>query len=379
VSSSRPRGPLAKLVAEAAAPLDGMLSLRLEDGPPWLSLAADPAGAAPVPTAPVRAGEPARIEAYLSAAAGMDALRDLSAAGLGFKVRAELSGGPEGSAETAGRILLVPGEASLRLTGHTQDPAGATPLVVTPRTLQDATEALDLLLVDALADAGAGALSVSADTWLVTFEPRAAGERIALIPAVASWCACFALLDRGSHKLRIEWTGPDALQRAVAATTVVVATPWRELAWPCAKLFLVIVGALYLGWCSAAYLRARQFPRRSGVSVYFGPREDSLFRPLHRWNGRFLKSLIAPFAGVPHEVRTVEGLTLRAASNGADILMDKSDANFRIGTLNQTIDECRAENARMATYKMNWNDSVERRDGGLRRLTLLSKPEDQGA
>ena len=72
----------------------------------------------------------------------------------------------------------------------------------------------------------------------------------------------------------------------------------------------------------------------------------------------------------------MEGLTLRAASSGADILIDKSDGNFRIETLNQTIEECRAENAKMLTYKLNWNDTVERRDSGLRRLTLLRKPED---
>jgi len=33
----------------------------------------------------------------------------------------------------------------------------------------------------------------------------------------------------------------------------------------------------------------------------------------------------------------------------------------------------------LAVYKMNWNDSVERRDSGLRRLTLLKKPEDRGS
>ena len=78
-------------------------------------------------------------------------------------------------------------------------------------------------------------------------------------------------------------------------------------------------------------------------------------------------------------MRRVEGLALRAAGSGADILMDRSDSEFRIETLNRTIAECRAENPKMATYKLNWNDTVERRDSGLRRLTLLRRPEDQAS
>lgn len=93
------------------------------------------------------------------------------------------------------------------------------------------------------------------------------------------------------------------------------------------------------------------------MSIYFGPREDSIFRPLRKWDWTPFKALIAPFAGPPHEIRTIEGLTLQAARNGASIVMERSDENFRIDTLNQTIARCMAENIKTRFYKMNWNDT----------------------
>ena len=88
--------------------------------------------------------------------------------------------------------------------------------------LQEGSEALDLLLVDALADAEAGTVTVTADTHFVAFEPKAEGERIALRPTINAWCACFAFLDRGEHDVHVAWAGPGGLQSAAADATIVV-------------------------------------------------------------------------------------------------------------------------------------------------------------
>ena len=128
IVGSQPPRPIAKLVVETTAPLDGTLALKLADAPPWLSLA-DAAGA-PLAGAPVKANEPLRIEAFVFAAADATALAEASAGGLQFGVQADLVGGPQGSAQATARIQLVPGEASLRLTGHSQDPTGAAPLTL---------------------------------------------------------------------------------------------------------------------------------------------------------------------------------------------------------------------------------------------------------
>ena len=230
IVGSQPPRPIAKLVVETTAPLDGTLALKLADAPPWLSLA-DAAGA-PLAGAPVKANEPLRIEAFVFAAADATALADAGAGGLQFGVQADLVGGPQGSAQATARIQLVPGEASLRLTGHSQDPTGATPLTLGVEMLQEGSEALDLLLVDALAGAEAGTVTVTADTHFVAFEPKSEGERIALRPTINAWCACFAFLDRGEHDVHVAWAGPGGLQSAAADAAVVVTTPWRELLGP---------------------------------------------------------------------------------------------------------------------------------------------------
>ena len=174
ISAREPRRPVAKVVVDAQAPLAGTLALTLEGSPPWLSLA-DASAAQPFTDAAVRAGEPAHIEAYLIAAPDVAAVAAQPAGGFPLFVRAELTGGPQGSATASATIRLLLGEASLRLTGHTQDPTGAAPLNVDLPALQEGSEALDLLLVDALAGADAGNVSVASDTWFVDFLPKASG------------------------------------------------------------------------------------------------------------------------------------------------------------------------------------------------------------
>lgn len=140
---------------------------------------------------------------------------------------------------------------------------------------------------------------------------------------------------------------------------------------------MLILLALYVLRSLWAYVRARRFPHRSGISVYFGRKEEPLYRQLRRWDWTPFKALLWPLFGDPHEVRVVEGLALRAARGGAHILLDRSDSVFRIETLNQSVAEVRKDMPNISSYKMNWNDSVERRDHGLRRLTLLRRPEDR--
>jgi hypothetical protein len=244
--------------------------------------------------------------------------------------------------------------------------------------LESGSEALDFLLVDALARAEEGSLTIDLATWFVALEPTVEGDRVSLRPFISTWCSCLVFLDRGEREAHITWTGPGGIQQAAASTTLTIRPTWAELWWPCLLLCLIFAGVFYSLWSLLKYVRSYRFPKRSGVSVYFGPRDEPLYRHLRQWDWAPFKAFI-PFRGPPHAVRTVEGLVLRAARNGADILMDKSDPNFRIESLNQTIEECRAENAKIATYKLNWNDSVERRDSGLRRLTLLRRPEDSAA
>ena len=86
-----------------------------------------------------------------------------------------------------------------------------------------------------------------------------------------------------------------------------------------------------------------------------------------------------PLGEFPTNLRVLKGTMTVVQKDGMPMLKATSDSEFRIETLNRTIAECRAENPKMATYKLNWNDTVERRDSGLRRLTLLRRPEDQAS
>lgn len=377
VAPNRPRRPIAKVTVKVTAPMSGVLKLVLSHAPTWLSLA--DASGAPLGTGlSVTANTPNEVQALVVATDGAEALQ-APPSDWHFTVRAELSGGPEGSNEVTRRMQLLPVEASLVATGHTQDPTGATPLELNLKSLEGHEEALDFLLTDALTAAAAGRIDVKTDTHFVAFAPLVGhGQtgKIALQPRAVAFCSCLVFLDRGKHRVLVTWTGPNGLQTASVEETVLINPAWSEIGWACARAVLVILVILYVLRSLWAWFRARRFPTRSGVSVYFGPREEPLYRQLRRWDWTPLKALLWPFFGNPDEVRIVEGLTLRAARNGANIVLDRSDSVFRIETLNQTIEEFRAEAPTISTYKMNWNDSVERRDGGLRRLTLLRRPED---
>ncbi len=377
VAPNQPQRPIANVTVKVTAPMNGALKIMLSHAPPWLSLT-DASGAPLRSELPVTANVPLEIQALVLASDGAAALQAPPSDWV-FTVRAELSGGPEGSNEVTRRMQLLPVEASLVVTGHTQDPTGATPLELNLKSLEGHEEALDFLLTDALTPVTAGRIDVKSDAHFVTFAPITGhGQvgRIAVQPRAVVFCSCLVFLDRGEHRISVTWTGPNGLQTASVEETVLVDPAWSEIGWACAKTALVILLLLYVLRSLWAWFRARRFPARSGVSVYFGRQEEPLYRQLRRWDWTPLKALLWPFFGNPDEVRVVEGLTLRAARNGANIVLERSDSVFRIETLNQTIEEFRAEAPTISTYKMNWNDSVERRDGGLRRLTLLRRPED---
>lgn len=376
VSASGGRKAIARVIVETEVPVDGQLSLALDGAPPWVSLA-EASGASPFTPVAVPRGAPTRIEAAVLADPGANLADILKSESPAFSIVARLEGGPAGTASAQARIRIVPAEARLEVTATSLDPTGKTVLDLSLEALTSGNESINLLLVEALTSAEAGTLTADLGTTFTGIDLEAQGNRIVARPRLAWWCACLAFLDRGEHKVLITWIGPDGLQKSSAETRIIVNPSAAEIGWACALLALNVLGALYLLRALWVFFKANRFPRRSGVSVNYGKREEPVYRQLRRWDWTPLKALLWPIFGTPHEVRAVEGLTLRAARGGGLVLVTRSDSSIRIAVQARTLKELREENPKLETVRMNWNDMAERRDAGRRQMTLLRRPEDR--
>lgn len=375
ITAADRRRAVAKATVTVDAPIAGRLELALEGAPLWLTLASADGKSTNV-AASFAADTPTRIDVLLVADVGPDALTATMAGPPTFTLKARLADGPTGEASASGSILLAAAAARLAVTGNTQDPTGKKMLTPSLPALTGGSEAIDLALVDALTAADEGTLTVESDAMVVGFETRAEADRIAVVPRLAWWCGCFIWLDVGTHPIRLTWTGPNAIQSATATAEISIRPRLEEYIWTCALLLALAVLVLYLAVWLLKWHQARRFPRRSGVAVQYGRRDDPIFRQLRRWDWTPLKALLWPVWGAPHESRVVEGLALRAARGGAEVLLDRSAGLIKIAIEDRTIAELIAENPRRKTVKMNWHDFAQRSDHGLRTLTILQQPED---
>lgn len=286
----------------------------------------------------------------------------------------------KGSARIARIIKPVIPVAELVHTGSALGGPDVTP-ELTGKELLAGSVPLDFLLKEALAKPVAIDFSVENPDWagamLISARIDVRDYTVHVTPATRWYCACFLFLPAEVQDLTLVYNPKNGWQNARSLVHVRLVPSIREMVLGCLQLLLVLLAILWLiGW-TVAWARARRFPLRAIVEITEG-RDLPRHYNLRHWNWTPLKAVLwLPF-GIPHEVRRIEGMWLRAERGGARLLLAKSPGDTIIGSLGQSIHDILELNPRHPDVKIVWNDELER-PGRPRQIVRLKKSMGEAA
>ena len=381
---SKKAWPVAKVKVHARAPVaNGRLTVAVENGEGLLRLMTRD-GRSPAKPVSLRRGENT-LEFLLVAGGDLKRLRKFKERGIPVRLRARAEGALAG--ESAMQVLVRPhlAQARLVITGNTMSADGKRPLQLDMAALHRGGEGIRFHLYNAYEKAKAEQFHVTSGSKVLDFvmpvEVDTNGEQGLLRLRSRTLCGCFLPFFSGERRLRVTWRDDAGLQKAetIAPLTLNVPFLWQG-AWECLKLLLSILAAVYLFIAFVMWARARTFPRGSGIVVYHetkrspsrkdGP-DRRIFFPSSWRNWTWLKALLWPVFGVPHQEFYAEGLHLRARGGGLSVDLTRSDKAVRLASLGQTIGEILEERQgpdgrppkKSIHEPLSWDDEYEVDEG----------------
>ena len=99
--------------------------------------------------------------------------------------------------------------------------------------------------------------------------------------------------------------------------------------------------------------------------------ETPRYLDLRGTNHTILRALAWVRYGTPHEVTRLEGLTLRARSGGAIVLLEQSDPAIVPDSLGESIALAREMNPTLRDIPVGWHEQFSRRGNRDRTITML--------
>lgn len=280
-----------------------------------------------------------------------------------------------------GEVLLTPPDMSLKLVDVTQGltPSQTDGLRVPGGELQLGQFAAQFSLIDIVVQPDPETIEdiaqATSNRWidnLVSFDlslpdPRQTGfNALDVRPRTNFLCLCWLwgnneLLGTERRSVSVNYqvvTNGVVLQQADAVVPMEFPISRARGSWSCfwnlVALFLAYVTIRWL----IAMITTYRFPKKSRVEIV-EPNERVRYVPLGKGNKVWLKGWLAWARGNPDEVRIVEGLRLRATSNGAILDIAKNTPNWELDSAGAPFSELKELHPKKTEYKVNWDDRFE--------------------
>ncbi|MEM9756650.1 MAG: hypothetical protein AAF914_11685, partial [Pseudomonadota bacterium] len=291
------------------------------------------------------------------------------------------SGGWTGApAEAAGRVLLVPPDLRIVfVTSSAPLPDGRTEGLEAPAPeLLGGSYSAQFSLVDILdpptGDTVDERVSVTSNRGidrLVAFEVLVPSQQTgfnALDVRLATnyWCLCWLWAQNGiagtpERTVTIaylhEINGRPIQQ---ASTEIPMAFPVDVTRGTLSCLLNLAIAILAYAFLRGiiALITTHRFPRGARVEIV-EPDERVNYKRLDKGNTVWLRAWFAAITGNPDEVRTIEGLRLRATTNGALLDISRTTPAWTLDRLGETFSELKESQPRKSEYKILWDDRFE--------------------
>lgn len=182
-------------------------------------------------------------------------------------------------------------------------------------------------------------------------------DRLAVRPSTSFVCLCgisvYSLMFGPERRFEVRYADRYGLQTASATGQFRILHDLRRSLSSCALNFALLVVLLWLLGAQIATLRTNRFPRLGYCREIDGATER--LYPLRGRNMTFLKALLWPVMGVPHERALVGPFDLRASAEGVALLISReTPMEWRMGE-GKTIAELNKRNPEMTSLDWIWN------------------------
>lgn len=296
-----------------------------------------------------------------------------------FRIRATAATPARGSAQIEVPMTVRLAEAKVRPTGHSKDPSGATPLDMNGTELTQnkknnsgGIDALDFEIRDTLVppEIGENVEIVGNPPFGLRLRPELTGNTVSVFPETAWWCPCILYFTAHPTKISVLYDDGRGLQRASSEAQILdVKITGREAIISCLLILGLILLILYLLKALVNGLNTQRFPKRAIAEIDDGG-ELTRKPALRGTNLTFLKVLLWPIFGVPHERASIDGLALQARRGGAILLLNESSLNFESDTYDD-LKEFREENPKKDTLQVAWLEEFKSTSGSEKTIRLL--------
>ena len=199
-------------------------------------------------------------------------------------------------------------------------------------------------------------------------DPRTSGgfHAIDARPTTSYWCLCFLGVSNAFRSTEVrDYTFGYALeidgaviQQASAPLAVHTPIAPTQFGLSCAlDAFIFLLILMFIRGIFALILTHR-FPRGSVMEINEGgsvPR----FKRLDKGNSIWWKAWFALFTGNPDEVRTVEGLKIKATARGALVDVAKATPPWEVERLGESFADLKESRPKTSSYRLIWGDRME--------------------
>ncbi len=263
----------------------------------------------------------------------------------------------QGEAHAHVRLTPLMGAVTLHAAGHT-GPNPDAPLVL-PVTELEQGQGVYVQAVDLLDPLEAGQLGVKGEELPFALNV-VEGDRALVLPQKRWWCDC--LTPGGEQPFTLEYRNERTGQQARYEGRVTLERgPWWDVCW---QELLALLAVLLMMAKLICLWRTERFPRNSRVVIIDQQLGAPKRKPLHG---------IGAWFTCWSEQRRVEGLALRAAAGGAEILGKPMPPATLIDdmTQNSVADRIKAHPRRVMLWC--WGESLSDNSDGLQRRYVLVK------
>ena len=259
---------------------------------------------------------------------------------------------------TPGKVdgLLVPGGELVR--GQFSAQFGLTDLVIAP----------DPALIDDLVRVEATGLT----SWLVAFDasvPDPVATRFHALdvrPKTSYPCLCFlgvgnwitGTVARDATVTYEQQINGVVIQTATAPLLLHFPVAIQQMSISCLLDLLIALLVVMILRGIVALFRTNRFPRGSVVEIAEGnavPR----FKRLDKGNSFWWKAWFALFTGDPDEVRTIEGLRIKATRRGGMVDVTRAAPPWTVDRLGESFAQMKENNPKKTEYALLWGDRLE--------------------
>jgi len=253
--------------------------------------------------------------------------------GFGFDLTLTPSGQSVGDpVQASGGVILKVTEVDLVLTGYDQGSPSGGPMKLTGQDLVNgdfgaAFELRNYVVPEPKIDDFSLDLRGPPLTLIGMNGSRFTEPNLDLTPKTGFWCLCwianYSAIMGPTRTIDVVYRDAAGIQTDRERLVLNIEVAGRTWSLSCLLNFLFLLIFIWLFGALIATLRTVRFPKQS-MAVQPSS-EDSYGRqePLRGTNLTFVKALLWPILGVPHERTTVKGLRLRATPDGAQILLDR--------------------------------------------------------